>query len=290
MKRTAIWLSALILVTSVALISCDAMFNTNIFAKATHPTPSAEEIAAKSPQDLQKMTQSATSLKQLEEDSALKQAALDNLADYYGGSADMTSVNAQVAAVTAADIAVKTDPSAVGLSGSILVYLSSGKDISTQTTTDITELVAQIMPDDISASITNAEPTPPPAFVDMIIAFSEANAAYQALGAGVGSTGYAAGTDISDSVKSDIAVNAMIAGLIMAITPMDPDTGDQRASTPSNVAEALWTALIGTSTLYSSISIDPATFDNLTSAGSPVSNLLDASSLGALFTPTTGGI
>lgn len=290
MKRTAIFISMLVLLLSVGLVSCDAMFQTNLFAKLTHPTPSAADMATKSPGQLQEYMNSATNLKMLANDAALKEAALSNLAAYYvaspGNSVDATLSDVQTAAIVAADIAIKTIPDAAGLSNSILAYVASGSNISTDSNAAITSLVEQVLPQDIAASLTAGDAMPT-TFVDMIDAFMQANAAYQVLGKGLaGSTTYADGTDVSTNAKTEIAVNAVIAGLLCAI---EPATMAGPSPTSEEIASSLWDALLDPTNPTPAFTIPSATFDDLIGTGAsptptPISNLLTASGLDQLFT------
>jgi len=296
MKRTTIFISMLVLLLSLGLVSCDAMFETNLFAGLANKPASADEIAAKSPSELQDYISGDSRLQDLAADSIKKDAALGSLKPYYdvtNPAVDMGTSEAQTAAIVAAEIAIKTVPDAAGLSGSILAFVSNNT-ISTATTADVTNMVAQVLPKDIADTLTGGGAMPQ-AFSTMIDAFVTANGAFQALGAGIaGATpAYADGTSVSSVDKQGIAVNAVIAGLLSAITPTDPGT---------TVAEALWIALSDPTTVDGSspnpppIAIDPATFSNLigTSTGTPssIANLLTASGLGDLFSvsSSTGGV
>lgn len=297
MKRTTIFISMLVLLLSLGLVSCDAMFETNLFAKMTHPEQSAADISAKTPDQMQEYTNSAFNLKTLVDNPDLKTAALEKLATYYADPAAMGSSDAQTAAIVAAEIAIKTVPEAAGLSGSILAFVSNKDNkISTDTTTDVTNMVTQVLPKEIADTLAGGGDMPQ-AFTEMIDAFVLANDAFQALGTGIGTGAtYADGTSVSSVEQQSIAVNAIIAGLLSAVTPAviaDPVAGP----TSEEIATGLWIALSDPTTVAQGaasppITINIATFGNLIGTGTdpgPVSNLLTASGMGELFTSSSTG-
>lgn len=278
MKRTAIYISMLVLLLSFGLVSCDAMFSKNLFSGMTHKKPTATEMAAKTPAQMQTYVDSAANIQQLTDDPALKQAALDALAPYYdptNPAVDLGSPEAQIAAVVAADISIQTVPDAATFSASVLgqIVATSGSGLKLDTPADITNFVAAILPTDLKDAMTSGAAMPA-AFADMIAAFVTANEAYTALGAGIAGTppAYADGTNLTDSQKNDIAVNAMISGLICAVSPVSG----------TDLATALWGSLVDPAASNSQITISPTGFSDLTSTGS-IANLLDASTLGALL-------
>jgi hypothetical protein len=269
MKRATILLSVLVLLFSLFMVSCEAMFTTNIFGKLTHPTPSVADMQSKTPSEMQDYVSSAQNIKQLADDPSLKAAALANMAGVYGGGT--TTADQQTAAIVAADISIKTVPDALGLSGSVLSALTSGSTLSSGSATDVASFIKNVLPPDIKGSVAPGAAMPS-SFSDMINAYLQANSAYQALGTGVGSDGgYAPGLNLSSSEKADIAVNAVIAGLIASVAP----TG------PSPVADALWSALIDPTNAASFIGTS-TTFSALTNAG-PVAKLVAQTSLGSMF-------
>ena len=115
----------------------------------------------------------------------------------------------------------------------------------------------------------------PAAFEEMIAAFSTANKAYTALGAGVAGTppAYADGTNLSESQKNEIAVNAVISGLISAVSPVSG----------TDAAAALWNSFVDPAAAGSQIKISSSAFTDLTTGTGDIANLLGASSVGALF-------
>jgi hypothetical protein len=267
MKRATILLTVLVLLFSLILVSCEAMFTTNIFGKLTHPKPSVADMLDKSPAEMQDYISSTENMNQLAEDSDLKDAALANMAAVYGGGA--TTSNQQTAAIVAAEISIRTVPDASGLSASILGALANGSQMSSDTEDDFISFVNSVLPADIADSVAPGADMPA-SFSDMIEAYLQANMAYQALGVGVGAVGYTA--DVSSAEMADIAVNAVIAGLISSVDPPSHNNAD--------TAAVLWEALTGTAPVFT---IDPDTLEDLTSTGSSIANLVLASSLGSMF-------
>jgi len=206
MKRATILLAVLVLLFSLCVVSCEAMFTTNIFGKLTHPKPSVADMQKMTPTEMQDFISSTESMNQLADDPSLKAAALANMAAVYGSGT--TTADQQRAAVVAADISIKTVPDAVGLSGSILSALTSGSTLASGTPSDVASFIKAVLPDDIKGSVSPGAAMPSN-FSEMIGAYLQANSAYQALGAGVGlDGGYAPGLNLSDGEKADIAVNA----------------------------------------------------------------------------------
>jgi hypothetical protein len=268
MKQAKLLSPMIVFLVSLFLVSCDSMFSNNLFAKLTHPTPTVAEIASKTPAQMQDYISSAENLNQLADDPALKAAALANLAAVYGSVA--TTVDQQTAAVVAADISIKTVPDAASLSASVQAAIISGTKISSASPSDLASLIEAALPSDIKGSVVPGAAMPAN-FADMIDAYLQANAAYAALGAGVGADGgYAPGVGLSSGDKAEIAVNALISGLVSAVVPAN---GNQ------TTAEALWAALTGST---DSFSIPANTFDELTKTG-PVANLVSASSLAPML-------
>jgi hypothetical protein len=319
MRRTAIFISMLVLLLSLALVSCDAMFTSNVFAKITHPTPSAADMSSKTPDQLQTYAGSQYGMSVLANDPALKEAALAAAAAYYlpstGYTPDPTTPEVQTAAIVAADISINTVPDAASLTGGILSFvLDSNNKVSTTTTEETTTLIQGILPDDIKNAVLGGGEMPS-SFTDMIAAYSQANAAFMVLGAGIepAVTGakpvFADGTSLAAGQANSIAVNAMISGLLTAVKPMVAGTSTPIVNpTPDELAAALWTALVDPTTVSATaanppITIDPLAFNALigtttTSTGadlidpktgvklvaSPISYLIAAAGLDTLFT------
>jgi hypothetical protein len=270
MKRATILFSMLVLLFSLLMVSCEAMFTTNIFGKLTHPKPSVADMQSKTPAEMQDYVSSTQNMNQLADDPSLKAAALANMAAVYGTGG--TSADQQTAAIVAAQISISTVPDALGLSGSVLSALTGGSALSSGSANDVASFIKDVLPPDIKGSVAPGAAMPS-SFNDMIGAYLQANSAYQALGTGVGSDGgYAPGLNLSSSEKADIAVNAVIADLISTVVP---------SGTDAQKAQALWSALTDPTNAASFINPSP-TFSALTSVGS-VANLVDQTSLGSMF-------
>jgi hypothetical protein len=268
MKRLRIALPSLAILLALSLSSCEQMFSTNLFAKWTHPVPSAADMGQKTPEQLKDYIGSSANLTILIENPDLKQAAIDSLTTAY--VADISGASGQTAAIVAADIEIQTVPEAAGLSSSILGALVGGSSVPT-IQAEVAPFVKTVLPPDIAASL--GSPTPPAAFTAMIDAFIGANAAYVALGTEVQSAGYASGLGLSSAETASIAVNAVISGLVSAIVPAGPCLG-------FSVADALWAAINGTS---AAITVSSSAISELTSGSYPIASLVNASSLGSIL-------
>jgi len=280
-RTLSVLFSSLVVVLALSMTSCDQMFSSNIFAKWTHPTPSASDIAQKTPGQLLDYVSSPVNVGILTDNPDLKAAALDSMSAIYGTVA--LSADAQSAAIASAAISIQTVASANQLSASILGALAGGKTISegstpAETVANITSLVKTVLPSDIAASLANGDATPPASFVAMIDAYAQANKAYVALGTGIAGGGYAAGAALGSTsaavtaAESGIAVNAVISGIIMAVKPTD---------TSVSPASALWSALTGVDA--GAFSVEPSAISDLTTGTGPIANLVGASSLSNLI-------
>jgi hypothetical protein len=277
------------------------MFNTNIFAKMTHKTPSVSEIEQKSPEELKTYISSDANLAILADNSDLKNAALDNLAATYTSTdASVSTTDKQTAAVVAADISIQTVPVAAQFSSDLLASLVDGSvEALTSSSGEVTEstvssFIKTVLPADVIASIDAGDATPPSSFTDLISAFVEANDAYQALGnslQGVDTDGdgqidsyaYADGV-VSSSESSELAINAVIAGLITAIDTNG--SADTTPATSAEISEALWNAMV---TGTADFTIEDSVLDSLTSTNAdgsvnnPIASIVLASSLASLL-------
>jgi hypothetical protein len=216
---------------------------------------------------MQTYISSTENLNQLAADPELKAAALANLSAVYGTSA--TTADQQTAAVVSADISIGTVPDAVSFSASILGGLLTSSSLSISTESDLSTFIKAALPTDIASSVSPGAAMPSN-FADMIGAYLAADKAYEALGAGVGTDGsYASDLSLTSSKKAEIAVNAVIAGLISTVQPESGKT----------TAEALWAALTGDSNAFT---IPSTALNDLTSGGA-VANLVNASSLSSMF-------
>jgi hypothetical protein len=274
MRPRKIRLSILFALLILNLMSCEQMFTTNIFSSIANPKPSASELSSMSASELEEFIASKTNLDYLTNSASLKAAALAALGYGEGQTPPSTATTAdeQTAAVVAAEISLKTVSDAVDFSSSILAKLSTGTNISTTTTSSVVDFITSVLPDSLQ-SAAEAGDSMPSSFITLIDAYLDAAAAYEALGAGVSANGgsYASGLELSSSETADIAVNAVISGLVSAVVP---------ASGGDTVAEALWSALTGTTT---SFTIATGTIDDLTSGTGSIAALVEASKLGSLL-------
>jgi hypothetical protein len=312
MKRTTIVSSMLVFLLALTLASCDSMFNTNIFAKMTHKTPSVSEIQQKSPDELKTYIASEANMTILTDNEDLKAAALDTLAAVYASDSTASASDQQTAAVVAADISIQTVPVAAQFSSDLLASVVKGNandltstdstGASVVTEASISDFVETILPSDIVSSIQSGDTTPPQTFTDLITAFASANEAYAALGSSLtpvvssdGTTSYAYADGVVDSsASSEVAVNAVIAGLITAVIPATATdvNGDGKVTssdvTAAQISTALWAAMLDPANASSAISIDSSVLDSLTSTDSSgttssIAKLVLASGLGSLL-------
>jgi hypothetical protein len=276
MKRTPVIFVLACAAISLSMFSCDAMFEGNVFGGMTHKKLSAGSLQDKSPVELKEIFDSDYNLKQLAEDPELKEGVLDQLEEEYldkGPGTGTETAEGQLAAILAGDIIIGTDPAASQLAAGALGAIQTMQDlqdISNPTEDDIRNTFTDIMNDILPLDIKNAigvETAPPQSFVDMIAAFAAADDAYSALNAGLGPDGtYLA--DVTDEEKVGIAFNALVAGLIGIVVPLD-DANNDGIFTPiadptsEQVALALWTAISNPESAMDAIRITDTAYDDL---------------------------
>jgi hypothetical protein len=261
MKRRTVILSVLVLPVSIALVSCEQMYSINLFEKLTQPAISAASVAGMTSAEIVALTGSADSMAKLAADKAAKDAALAKLEATY--QEDCSTGTGQAAAIAAADIAIKTVSDAAQFAASAINLVTI--NFSSASTTDIVNALTGILPADVAGSLSSAS-EPPAAFVDMLNAFTSASSAFTALNNGIGSGAAFADPSVeADSAKkTEIAVNAVISGLLSTVTPASGTTS----------AEALWSALCNPASASGFV-----TFNSGAATGPDVSNLLDAAGL-----------
>lgn len=270
MKRTPGLFVFACLILACSLVSCDAMFENNLFAGITHPKLSADSIQGKSPSELKDILDSQVYMDQMAKDQGLKDAVLDGLTGYYdeGQGGNPSTAEGQTAAILAANINIQTVPAAAQFAAGIISDIDSlGDDPAT-----LADALKGVLPLGLQQALNAGQTEPPAEFVAMIEAFLEANAAYVALG-GTGAT-MTYLVDVGQAEKKEIAVNAVICGAIELITPVGGVD-----DTPENTARALWSALIDPANAGIHIAITPGAFDTMTDSG-PIGNLLAAAGLG----------
>jgi hypothetical protein len=292
MRRIPLSLALFVTLLSLSMISCEQMFTSNLFSSITHVTPTAAQIAEKTPTEMQAYVSSAANIATLAENSELKTQALETLAAVYNDSTASTA-DKQVAAAVAADISIQTVADAAAFSSSLLGAVAgaasdSSSTSSLESTAGVIDLVNSILPADIQSEITSGSTTPPESFTTMISAFIEAKAAYTALAASltptttVSDTGtattsysYADNAGISSSDANEIAVNALVSCVIGSITD------SSGSSTPEAIAQALWSAVTDINNATKYLSIDEDAID--VSGSGTVGRLISGSSLASLF-------
>jgi len=263
------------------MFSCDAMFEGNLFGGMTHTKLSAGSLQDKSPAELEEILDSDYNLRQLAEDPELKKVVLDQLEEEYldkGPGTGTDTAEGQLAAILAGDIIIGTDPAAAQLEAGALGAIQTVQDLQdienpTQETirNAFTDIMNDILPLDIQNAI-GVETAPPQSFIDMIAAFAAADDAYRALNAGLGPDGtYLA--DVTDSEKVEIAFNALVAGFVGIIVPLDGNGAAIAGPTSADIAQALWSAISDPANAVDCVSIPTTAFDDLTGE-SGIGNIL----------------
>jgi hypothetical protein len=273
MKRTPVLIVFVSLVLALSMVSCDAMFSNNLFGGMTHKKLSADSIQGQTPSELKDTLDSDYNRDQFAEDPQLRQAVLDQLAGSYdpGQGGNPGTSEGQVAAILAADLIIQTDPAAAGLVAGAMGIVTAGVP-DVPDTEWFTDAVSGMLSQSVKEVFDAGGATPPQEFIDMIAAFEDASAAYYALNDGVGvDDAYDAGVESSEA--AEIAVNALIAGLVETLQP----TGGY-----TTVAEALWAAMLDPASADSFITVPggdfEASMDDLT-GDSGIGNLLGAAGL-----------
>ncbi len=260
MKRRTVILSMLVLPLGFLLMSCDQMFSINLFSSLTQKAITAGSIAGMTPAEIVALTGSADSMAKLAADQAAKDAALAKLAVAY--NADASTSGGQAAAIAATDISIKTVPDAAQFAASAINLVTL--NFSTASATDIVNALTGILPADIAGSV-GSSTQPPAAFIAMVAAFTSASAAFTALNTGIsGSPPAYADPSVTSAQKMEIAVNAVISGVLNTITP-----------TSGTAAEALWAALCAPSSASGFLSFD----SGVASSTGPAGNLIAAAGL-----------
>ncbi len=267
MKRTPSLIVFASLILALGLVSCDAMFENNLFAGMTHKELTVDSIQTQSPSELKETLDSQVYMDQLAEDQELKDAALGTLESAYTAPGATDTAEGQTAAILAADIMIDTVPAAAQFTASIVGIITDVETLG-DNPENMAETLQGILPLSIQESLTGGQTEPPADFVAMIDAFLAANDAYQALGAGLDGGDYVA--DVSDGEALDIAVNAVICGAIWLISPVDVEM---------STAEALWSAMLDPASAGDVIGIGD--FDGMIDpeGGGSIGNLLHAAGI-----------
>ncbi len=243
MKRTPgiRGLMPLVLVLLVAgLMSCDALFEFNLFARLAQPELTVDSIQEQTPSELEDTLDSQDAMNQVMNDPALLDATLDTLDNYYdseqGGNPE--SAEGQTAAILAADIIIQTSPvtaqfsaAAVGAIESIMEMADSEAE---PTQEEVLNLISSILPVDVLEAYNAGSPTPPESFIEIVATYTQLYDIYTALSSGLESGSYAADIDAGEAV--DIAVNALFSGVIYLV--------GQAVGEGQDIASALWSAML----------------------------------------------
>jgi hypothetical protein len=264
-------------ICALSFVACDAMFTNNAYASITHPTPSTDSIASMTASDILTYYDSAENRRQVASNSAIKDALLSRLAALYAPPAKGAS--AEQAAIAAARISTQAVPAAAQLSSSVVGYLVGMAANQTfkmpSSTKDIVNIIASVMPSDIASALASGSAMPA-SFDAMISAYMSANSAYTALGKDVAASSDGktyAYTGLSSSEKNEIAADALLSGVIGAMTPSNKSESQ---------SQAIWSALSNPSKADSHISLSTDLIASFTKGSSPITTLISASSLGKL--------
>jgi hypothetical protein len=278
MKRWPVALVLTALVFSLTFVSCDAMFESNLFSKLTHDQLDVAAVSEKTPAEMQALTESDVYMQELADTPELKTAALDTLAAVYDPSGDQTGTSTgdadgQLAAVVAVDILIQTDPSAAAFSAGIIGSIESISSLgsSSDPASAVVDVVSSVLPYAISSQIAPGA-TMPDEFATMVETFTESQSILALLGDNLAVVGtdpetgdpvYGYAADVSSSEALSIAINAAISTLMSAITP---------ASGYATTAEALWAVLcddpsdLSSYLSFSDTAMDATYLSNLMSA------------------------
>jgi len=205
MKRSMSILIALALMVSLA--SCtflDELLSVNIFEETFEL--SAADAASASVGDLLAQSESEAFYKTVGSDPAVKTAVLGKTADIINpvNSGDFTTFEIQEAGILGASVIIYTSPA-----GDLLANAAGLADSPTEGISTIDELLDLVLP----ASVYSGDVLDETAFREMIDAFVDANAYYEAIGSNLD------GDYLTTSASAgDIAVGAFIAAAIGGLT------------------------------------------------------------------------
>jgi len=263
MKRTPSLIVFASLVLALGLVSCDAMFENNLFAGMTHKELTADSIQGQTPSQLKETLDSEVYMDQLAEDEELKEEVLDQLEGEYTSNPD--TAEGQTAAILAADISIQTVPAAAQFAASVVGIISEVETLG-DSPENLAETLQGVLPLGIQEALNSGQSEPPAEFVEMIEAFLRANTAYIALGGAGEVMTYLA--DVSPEEKTEIALNAVICGAIGLIT-----------TTSGNTANDLWAAMLDPANAGSHIIISDFSSEFDSAGDGYIGNLITAAGL-----------
>jgi hypothetical protein len=215
-------------------MSCDALFEFNLFARLAQPELTVDSIQEQTPSELEDTLDSQDAMNQVMDDPALLDATLGTLAGYY--TSDTTSAEGQTAAILAADIIIQTSPATAQFSaaavGAIESIMEMADSETEPTQEEVLNLISSILPVDVLEAYNAGSPTPPESFIEIVSTYGSLYTIYEDLSSGLESGSYAADVDAGEAV--DIAVNALFSGVISLVDPV----------AEQDVASALWSAML----------------------------------------------
>ena len=292
MKRWSVAFAAGALLLTMALFSCDAMFEGNLFSKLVQREISSSSVSGMTNDEVAALSKSDTSMQTMTDNPEAKQAVLAKLETTY--SAPVTADNAaavQVAALAAGTVIVNTVPVAKDFSGGLVETV-----ISTMTGSDSTKefnvesTIEKLLPADITAAVNAAEPTPPASFVTLVDTFMSASSAYEALNASLAGQTLETTTLTSEEVVS-AGINAVLAYAITSVQVGADAPAGTDISTPEGVANLLWSQITATGTVdpVTGVETKPAimAFDSFSSVPPELNNILALVGLDAVFGGST---
>jgi len=270
MKR---WSAILVSILVLTLVSCDAMFEKNLFAGMTQKELTADTVSGMNSTDVAALTESEAQMAMLRADPEAKAAAITVLEAEYLDPVAAATPTGQEAAVAAATIIIQTVPEAAAFSSSAVMMVLELMDPPEGEEPDIGAALESMLPDDVTAAIDGGQPDPPASFAAIVEAFYAVNDVYGALSDGMSTMGAPAfvSTEITADVQMSLVVNAAIG---FALANVQDDVGTMPA-TAEDLTNLLWSALV-----------DPnitLTFPEFTAMPADLSNLFTAAGLGDVF-------
>ena len=210
----------LVIAAALTISGCsalDALLQVNILRPFA--AVSSADIKSADSATLLDLSASASFYETLSGDTATKTAALATINASINGS--ISGATDEELAVLAANIELKTTPAfdLINNVGSLISDLISSAPLPNAST--LKDTLLDLLPASVlgsGGSINEA------AFLSMVDGLVAANAYYDALGAAIGTGGYASGTDIS---AGDVAQSALIAAMVASVPKGTyPTTGE----------------------------------------------------------------
>ncbi|HTX74043.1 MAG TPA: hypothetical protein VMC79_14535 [Rectinemataceae bacterium] len=229
MKRPPVGLAVLGILTFLLFSSCDQFFSLNLFQKAglgQQKTPSAADLASMSVSDLENLADSPSFYTDLSDDSAKKNAVLDNLSAAYGDVSNSAD-EIQSAAALYAQVQLNTTDGQAVVNGVVSAALST--DLGSLDGTNIIDFLKASLPSDVLADSTGAK------FRAAVSSLIDSKPAYDALGASIVANGGT--TTLSPAAIGDAAQGAMLSYVL---------NGTSTSGGTGNTIDDLWNLVNGT--------------------------------------------